>query len=142
MLVIVGDYLFQADTIEWNPGEYSLQCGRRNDAFKLWAAFKYYGKKGIEERLNRLFELTDYAKNIVNNHERLSLYKEPVMCNLCFTVEGISAQKLCNSLYEKGQALVGFGKMGDDEFVRMAIMNADLTPDDIDDFFKFLLEHG
>ena len=30
-------YLFQSEEDEFNPGKTSFQCGRRNDALKLWA---------------------------------------------------------------------------------------------------------
>jgi sulfinoalanine decarboxylase/sulfinoalanine decarboxylase/aspartate 1-decarboxylase len=36
-----ADYLFQMDEKELNPGNKSIQCGRRNDAFKVWTALKY-----------------------------------------------------------------------------------------------------
>ena len=36
-----ADYLFQMDNDDLNPGNKSIQCGRRNDAFKVWTALKY-----------------------------------------------------------------------------------------------------
>lgn len=36
-----ADYLFQMDDKNLNPGNKSIQCGRRNDAFKVWTALKY-----------------------------------------------------------------------------------------------------
>ncbi len=36
-----ADYLFQMDDKELNPANKSIQCGRRNDAFKVWTALKY-----------------------------------------------------------------------------------------------------
>lgn len=36
-----ADYLFQMDDEELNPGNKTLQCGRRNDALKVRAALKY-----------------------------------------------------------------------------------------------------
>ena len=33
-----ADYLFQSDDDAYNPGTRSIQCGRRNDALKVWAA--------------------------------------------------------------------------------------------------------
>gem|GEM_PF-1516235 len=36
-----ADYLFQMDEKDLNPGNKSIQCGRRNDALKVWTALKY-----------------------------------------------------------------------------------------------------
>lgn len=36
-----ADYLFQMDNDDLNPGNKSIQCGRRNDAFKVRTALKY-----------------------------------------------------------------------------------------------------
>jgi sulfinoalanine decarboxylase/sulfinoalanine decarboxylase/aspartate 1-decarboxylase len=41
-------YLYQTDEDAYNLGKTSLQCGRRNDALKLWTLWKAIGKKGLE----------------------------------------------------------------------------------------------
>ena len=36
-----ADYLFQQDDADLNLGTQSMQCGRRNDALKVWAAIAH-----------------------------------------------------------------------------------------------------
>ena len=49
------DYLFHGEQLEEkNIGEFSLQCGRRVDALKLWLTWKYLGDEGFERNINNL----------------------------------------------------------------------------------------
>ena len=58
-----AEYLFQGED-DFNPGDSSFQCGRRNDALKVWAAWKYLGDEGYEKRVNRQYELAQYAAEV------------------------------------------------------------------------------
>ena len=50
------EYLFHDDNKKtFDLGKYSLQCGRRVDALKLWLSWKYYGDSGYEKNINNLF---------------------------------------------------------------------------------------
>lgn len=137
-----NDYLFQADSDEWNPGLSSIQCGRRNDAFKVWAAWKYFGKDGYEARVNKKFALVNHALGVIKKSTQFSLVLEPEGLNICFEVEGVSSIDLCNGLYEKGLVQVGYGTWKEKNFVRLVIVNPDMEFEDIDAFFdtikKFL----
>ena len=62
-----ADYLFQADEEELNPGTRSLQCGRRSDALKLWAAWQFHGDSGLDARMTRLLDLARYAANVIES---------------------------------------------------------------------------
>jgi sulfinoalanine decarboxylase/sulfinoalanine decarboxylase/aspartate 1-decarboxylase len=133
-----SDYLYQIGEDEWNPGLSSLQCGRRNDAFKVWAAWKYYGKHGYEERTEKQFALAKYATQIIKNSPEFSLILEPEGLNVCFTVEGVSAIELCNNLYEKGLLQVGYGSWQEKSFIRLILVNPDMEFSDIDEFFHLI----
>mmetsp|Transcript_7620 Transcript_7620/g.11640 ORF Transcript_7620/g.11640 Transcript_7620/m.11640 type:complete len:686 (+) Transcript_7620:382-2439(+) len=58
-------YLFDPRKIgaEYDLGDASFTCGRRTDAIKLWAQWKYYGTKGIGEivdsKVSTLQQLSD-----------------------------------------------------------------------------------
>ncbi|TAE00964.1 MAG: aminotransferase class V-fold PLP-dependent enzyme [Bacteroidetes bacterium] len=130
-----ASYLFQADEDDYNPGLRSIQCGRRNDALKVWSAWKFYGHKGYEKRINRLFELAQYAVSIIKKDPNLQLIQEPESVTVCFQVKGKSNQKICDLLHKQGLAKVSYGTARGKTFVRMACVNPDLENEDIDIFF-------
>ncbi|MFT4850620.1 MAG: sulfinoalanine decarboxylase, partial [Sediminicola sp.] len=42
-----ASYLYQTDGDDYNLGKTSIQCGRRNDALKLWTLWKSVGSQGL-----------------------------------------------------------------------------------------------
>ncbi len=56
-----ADYLFQGEADDLDPGRRSIQCGRRNDALKLWAAWLAMGDEGWNQRLLRQLALARHA---------------------------------------------------------------------------------
>ncbi|NJL15191.1 MAG: PLP-dependent decarboxylase [Microscillaceae bacterium] len=131
-----AEYLYQGED-DYNPGEYSLQCGRRNDALKVWAAWKYYGDEGYEARVNRQFALSHYAARQVEADPALELVQAPECLNVCFAVKGHSAKELCRELDEAGLLKVGYGRFGKREFIRMVCIDPDLEESDLDHVFAW-----
>ena len=131
-----ADYLFQMDDKEFNPGNKSIQCGRRNDAFKVWTALKYLWESGYEKRINNEFANAEYATTIIKKDKDLSLVLDPECINVCFQVKGKSASKICEALDRQGLIKVSYGKRKGEDFIRLMCVNADMTKKDIDNFFK------
>lgn len=131
-----ADYLFQMDEKDLNPGNKSIQCGRRNDAFKVWTALKYLWESGYEKRINNEFINAKYATSIIKKDKNLTLVLEPECINVCFQVKWKSASKICEALDKQGRIKVGYGKRKWKEFIRLMTVNADMTKKDIDNFFK------
>ena len=50
-------------------GPQSLQCGRRVDILKLWITWLYYGRKGISERVDKLFTTSRKVADLINENE-------------------------------------------------------------------------
>ncbi|MCX6824297.1 MAG: pyridoxal-dependent decarboxylase [candidate division SR1 bacterium] len=133
-----ADYLFQMDEKNLNPGNKSIQCGRRNDAFKVWTALKYLGEKGYEKRINQEFGNAKYAVSVIKKDRNLTLVLEPECINVCFQVKGKPASKICEALDKQGLIKVSYGKRKGEEFIRLITVNADMTKKDIDNFFKHI----
>lgn len=131
-----ADYLFQMDEKQFNPWNKSIQCGRRNDAFKVWTALKYLWEDGYEKRIDTEFASAKYAREIINKDKELSLMLDPECINVCFQVKGKSASKICEALDKQGLIKVSYGKWKWKEFIRLITVNADMTKKDIDNFFK------
>lgn len=133
-----ADYLYQTDGDDFNLGKTSLQCGRRNDALKLWTLWKSVGTKGLEKIVDHQFELAQVARNYVNNNPDYTLYSFDDSISVCFNYKDIPANVLCTALYEDSELMVGFGKFNNTEFVRMVTINTVLEKEDILNFFETL----
>jgi len=134
-----ANYLFQADDPDLNPGTRSIQCGRRNDAFKLWAAWKALGDEGWERRFELQFALTRHARARILAEPRLRLTQEPASLTVCFEVEGVSSSWLCQRLHEEGLAVLGYGIVRGREVIRLVTVNPQTTPEQLDTMFDDLL---
>jgi glutamate/tyrosine decarboxylase-like PLP-dependent enzyme len=128
-----ADYLFQSEADELNPGRRSLQCGRRNDALKLWAAWQLHGDRGYAERIDRLFELAQHAAARVEADPDLELVMRPQSINVCFEVSGRSSAAICERLDDQGRMLIGHGEANGRRAIRLVCVNPDLDECDLDE---------
>ena len=126
-----ADYLFQSDSDWLNPGTRSLQCGRRNDAIKLWAAWQYYGDQGWTERLERQRDLTLVLADLIQKRPQFHLTEPPPYLNVCFEYRGRSSESICAALQHKCLGLVGYGTVKGRTIIRPAVINPELTQADL-----------
>lgn len=131
-----ASYLYQGDNDDYNLGKTSLQCGRRNDAFKFWTLWKSVGTKGLEKIIDQLYHLADVARDYVENHPDYTLYSFKESTAVCFNYKDIPPDKICNALSENGELMVGYGSFKEDTFVRFVTVNSRLTEGDIVRFFE------
>ncbi len=127
-----ADYLFQSESDELNPGTRSLQCGRRNDALKLWAAWQLHGDRGYDERIDRLFELARHAAARIDADPELELVMAPPSINVCFEVSGASSAAICDHLDQEGRLLIGHGRVAGRRALRLVCVNPELTESDLE----------
>lgn len=79
------DYIFHKHVHqEYDLGRSSIQCGKRVDSFKLWAAWKHYGDRGLACRLDKLFEIKDQILNHIEISDDLELLCEAPSLNVNF----------------------------------------------------------
>lgn len=135
-----ADYLFQEDEDkdDYNPGKISMQCGRRNDALKFWTLWKAIGTKGLGDTVDHLFSMAEEARAYLASNEDYTLYSFEKSINLCFNYKGVEPRKLCAQLHHEGKLMVGYGAFKGQEFVRLPIVNANNTSEEIQAFFKLL----
>ncbi len=130
-----ADYLFQSTDCEPEPGTRSMQCGRRNDAFKLWAAWRHLGDRGLAARVDRLFQLAAEAADIVRAADDLTLALEPASVTVCFTLDGMDSRTICGRLLKAGTAMVSHADVHGQTVIRLACVNPDWTSRDLHQFF-------
>ncbi len=133
-----AEYLYQTDNDDFNLGKTSLQCGRRNDALKLWTLWKSVGTKGLETIVDKQFKLADIARDYIRNHLDYQLHSFNDSISVCFNYKNIKASKLCTDLYNESELMVGFGNFNGTEFVRMVTINTTIEEQDIYNFFKII----
>ncbi len=137
-----ADYLYQTSTDDYNLGKISLQCGRRNDALKMWCLWKSVGTKGLGEIVDHEFFLADVARDYIRNNPNYELYSFDNAIAVCFNYKGIPAKDICTHLYREGKLMVGYGKFKEDEFIRLVMVNGGNSKEDILNFFKKLEVHA
>jgi len=133
-----ASYLYQTDHDEFNPGKISLQCGRRNDALKLWTLWKSVGTEGLEAIVDHQFDLADIARDYIRSNDDYQLYSYDDSISVCFNYKGIPAEDICTGLYEHSEMMVGYGTFREDTFIRFVTINAQNNKEDILNFFKTL----
>lgn len=125
-----ASYLFQEDTDDLNFGTRSLQCGRRNDCLKLWAAWKFHGDTGYAERMDHLVDLARYFADLVEKDPDLTLTKRPESMNVCFEVTGKGSAAICETLRKRDRLMLGWGVVEERRVIRLPFVNGDMTRED------------
>lgn len=129
-----ADYLFQGEDDTLDPGHRSLLCGRRNDALKLWAAWRHLGDAGWAARIERQLDLARYAAAAVAADPAFELVAEPQSVNVCFTVRGADAAAVCRRLDAVHGVKVGHGTVAGRRVIRLVCADPTLGADDLDAF--------
>lgn len=127
-----ADYLFQSDGEDLNPGHRSIQCGRRNDALKLWAAWQHLGDHGWAERLDRQMALSQHAADLIEADPALELAERPVSINVNFEVRGCASEQVCERLDRTSRLKIGYGRVGERSTIRLVCVNPALEPRDLE----------
>ncbi|WP_299119661.1 pyridoxal-dependent decarboxylase [uncultured Winogradskyella sp.] len=133
-----AEYLYQTDGDDFNLGKTSMQCGRRNDALKIWTLWKSIGTNGLEKIVDKQFEMANIARAYIMKNDDYTLYSFDDSISVCFNYKDIPANELCTALYQNSELMVGFGKFNNQEFVRMVTINSVLEKEDILAFFETL----
>jgi aromatic-L-amino-acid decarboxylase len=101
---LVADYLKTAeDSSVENRMDYGVQLGRRFRSLKLWFILRYFGRKGIEERLREHMRLAKEFGAWIERHKYFELLAPVPLSTVCFRAvprEGMSTEEI-NSFNEK-----------------------------------------
>ena len=132
-----AEYLYQTDP-EYNLGQTSFECGRRNNSLKFWTLWKSIGTKGIEKMVNHNYLLANFALEYVKNNPNYTVYSHKDSLSICFNYKNIDPKILCDELYKNNTLLVGYGSHHGKTFVRLVSVNRENKKSDILNFFKTL----
>lgn len=101
---LVADYLKTAeDKSVQNLMDYGVQLGRRFRSLKLWFVIRYFGRKGLEERLREHIRLAGEFEKWIDGHnyfEKLAPVPLSVVCFRAVPDKSMSLEEL-NSFNER-----------------------------------------
>jgi len=133
-------YLYQTHDKDFNLGQTSFECGRRNNALKLWAMWKAIGSRGLGNIIDHEFELANKAREYVNNNKDYKLYSFSDSLSVCFNYKDFDPEDFCTKLYEANKLMVGFGAFYNKRFIRLVTINAENSKRDLIHVFKVIEE--
>lgn len=129
-----ASYLFQDDPT-LDPGRGSMQCGRRNDALKIWLAWKQHGDAGLAGRVDHMFDLAAHLADRVAAQPGLRLVTRPSSVNVCFEIDGVPASVLCRTLWQREIAQIGHAVHDGREVVRWVLVDPRISFAELDEVF-------
>ncbi len=144
------EYLFHDHEFkDYDLGKSSIQCGRRADVLKLWFSWKFFGDSGYEDRINKLFKLTEYAQAVVKKSARLELVATPQSVTICFryipdrdtNIDQLNLM-LRDQLMKTGKIMINYSYYKDQVTIRLVVINPDLETEDIDYIFDEIISAG
>lgn len=156
-----AEYLFhgfEGEEEEYDLADYTMGCGRRSDALKLYLAWVYQGRRGLAERVDHAYKITAYFANKVSSHPDLQLVSTnpPPCCQTCFyyspngklSVDANENTKrtenIANALNGGGRFLVDFapGPYGDGNMFRAVVVSPKVNETTIDELIENILRIG
>ena len=143
-------YLYLETGEDVDLGRYSLQCGRRNDALKLWLAWREIGDAGWASMLERFMDLADYLEKQVDEHDALEMVSDRMWTNVCFRYVGSSEQgelnrintELRQRLIQDGRFMVSRSLVDEKIILRSVIANRNITEESLDSFIDCVVALG
>jgi glutamate/tyrosine decarboxylase-like PLP-dependent enzyme len=142
------DYIFhETNHSSWDTGPSSLQCGRRNDAFKVWLMWRALGDGGLEKHVDHLFALAQKSAELIKKNRDLELIWEPQMLNVGFqfkskTDPNIMVREIRQNVLLEGDFFVNISNRRGKTFFRMITVNPHLTEAHLVKFFNSIIRIG
>ena len=126
----------------------SLLTSRRFDALKFWISFQSLGRTKLAGMIDRTIALAAHAAEVVRRTQQLELVCEPQLSTVVFryvpsqgSPDRINAA-IRQSLFEKGEAIVGHTRVLDRQCLKFTCMNPSATEADMETLLEKVREEG
>jgi glutamate/tyrosine decarboxylase-like PLP-dependent enzyme len=146
----VAHYLFHEENKDIDLGRYSLQCGRRNDALKLWLAWREIGDSGWAKMVEKYCGLADYLEQKIVEEPNLEMMSSREWTNVCFRYNDQSGHSDLNylnaeirdRLLKEGEILVSRSNIDEDVIIRSVISNPSVSAEILDRLIEKVKLHA
>ena len=146
----VAHYLFHDEAEDVDLGRFSLQCGRRNDALKLWLEWRVRGDAGWSAMVDQYMDYASHLETLVNAHPELELMSSRMWTNVCFRYSPQNSKmdlnelntELRNRLIKEGMFMISRSNIGEDVILRPVISNQNVTPESLERFVETVVRLG
>ncbi|MDP6870290.1 MAG: pyridoxal-dependent decarboxylase [Candidatus Poseidoniaceae archaeon] len=144
----VAHYLFLGESQDVDLGRISLQCGRRNDALKLFFAWREKGDAGWARLVESYVELAEYLEDLVVNNRQLELMSNRSWTNVCirFTMEGINHDEVNSILRDRmmrsGRFMFSRSELDGQVILRPVIANPEVSKQSLQDLISEIISTG
>lgn len=143
-------YLYHSEGEDVDLGRYSLQCGRRNDALKLWLAWREIGDAGWASMVDNFMELATYLELKVEATPELEMASSRMWTNVCFRYVGNTESEELNQLnaelrhrlLQDGRFMVSRSTIDGNIILRSVIANNQITEQTLDSYIDRVVELG
>ena len=141
-------YLFHDDTESDDLGRLSLQCARRNDALKLFLAWRERGDSGWAKMVDYYMELAAYLESLIIESPHLEMMSSRQWTNVCFRYKGDEdvVLELNTEIRERlmlsGNYMISRSNIGDDVILRPVIANPGITKESLEGLIAEVIAHG
>ena len=138
----IGHYLFQDDAENIDLGRLSLQCGRRNDALKLFLAWREIGDAGWAKMVDNYMDLADYLEEKIKSHPNLELVSTRQWTNLCLRFENSEGDldvlnaEIRKRMMQGGQFMISQSTLNGKTILRPAIANPNISKTSLDELIS------
>lgn len=132
---------------EYNPGAYSLQCGRRVDSLKWFLDWKFYKKEGFAGRIEKYHRLAELGEQIVRETEELEMVVPRESFNLCFRYNAEGDKNSFNELlrkelHKRGITLIAQAFIAGDVSLRLLMTHKDMEEEHLRGLFRKIVSTG
>ena len=141
-------YLFHNDAENVDLGRTSLQCGRRNDALKLFVAWREKGDAGWARMVESYMDLAGYLQEIIEQQDCLEMMSDRDWTNVClrFTSDGIDHndvnRQIRDRIVKTGNFMISQSNIGKDVILRPVIANPAITSKHLDKLVQEIIDTG
>ena len=146
------DYIYHDnETSSHDLGPSSLQCGKRNDALKLWLAWHCYGDEGYRNNMEHLLDLANSATKLVDDDPKLErlFSTESLNVNFRYVPQGLPVgelddfnSQLRQRLVRSGKIMINYCFLPRGLSLRMVFLNPEMDERGMHDFFKIIKEEA
>jgi len=120
----------------------SLDTSRRFDALKVLIALKATGRRRLEQMVDAVLDLTQYAGEAIMRTPELELVAPPQTVMVAFRHTRGDTIRIHRELFNSGRAVIGRTTVNGQPVLKLTLLNPDTTRAEIDALLELIVSAG